>query len=167
MLQIPVLTGDIAEQPKIFTSAYVDAVSKFGDMVEVRVTHKTQAYPIFVRMIDKDSKWNFENGLPTVLTTALLMNIHGYAFVLPDMVGGNAYKNDTVTKEMFIRWLQVNTFLPSIQFSAAPWDFDNEVRIILFINNQEKLLNSLYYYYTKPISDVFDYLFTLSLFSIF
>ena len=104
----------------------------------VRVTHKTQAYPIFVRMIDKDSKWTFENGLPTVLTTALLMNIHGYSFVLPDMVGGNAYGNDTVTKEMFIRWLQANTFLPSIQFSIAPFDFDNEVRYIWFMNTYIK-----------------------------
>lgn len=148
--QIPALTGDISEQPNIFTSAYVDAMSQFGDMIEIRVTHKTQTYPVFVRMIDKDSKWGFENGLPTLITTALLMNIHGYPYVLPDMVGGNVYGNDTVTKEMFIRWLQANTFLPSIQFSAAPWDFDKETIEI------SKKFTALHYEYSDEIIDLMN-----------
>lgn len=82
---------------------------------------------MFVRMLDKDSKWSFENGLETLITTLLVMNIQGYPWVLPDMVGGNAYDYDVVDKELFIRWLQANTFMPSIQFSIAPWDFDYEV----------------------------------------
>lgn len=148
--QIPALTGDVSEQPKIFTSAYVDTVSKIGDMVEVRVTHKTQTYPIFVRMLDKDSKWDFENGLPTLLTTTFLMNIHGYPYVLPDMVGGNAYGNDTVTKELFIRWLQANTFLPSIQFSAAPFDYDSEAIEI------SKKFTALHYEYSDEIINLMN-----------
>ena len=45
--------------PAAFTTAYVDAVSKFGPMIEVRVGRRTQHYPIFVRMLDKDSNWGF------------------------------------------------------------------------------------------------------------
>lgn len=55
------------------------------------------------------------------------MNLVGYPFVLPDMVGGNQYNNEKTTKELFIRWLQANTFMPAIQFSVLPWDFDTEV----------------------------------------
>lgn len=46
------------------------------------------------------------------------------------MIGGNQYGEDRITKELFIRWLQASTFMPSLQFSWAPWNFDEEtVRI--------------------------------------
>lgn len=49
----------------------------------------------------------------------------GYPYVLPDMIGGNGY-NHKPNKELFIRWLQANVFMPSLQFSYVPWDYDNE-----------------------------------------
>lgn len=60
------------------------------------------------------------------------MNLNGYPFVLPDMIGGNGYnlphaQADIPTKELFIRWVQANTFLPAMQFSFPPWGFDDEV----------------------------------------
>lgn len=122
------MNASIDDQPEAYTAEYVRAMARFGEMVEVRVGHLTQNVPIFVRMIDKDSKWGFENGLATVLTTLFQMNLNGYTLVLPDMVGGNAYNSDKLTKELMIRWTQANTFMPSIQFSITPWDFDNEVR---------------------------------------
>ncbi|XP_075235878.1 myogenesis-regulating glycosidase-like isoform X2 [Lycorma delicatula] len=120
------LTGDPDYYPNSFTTSYVSTVSVFGKLTEVRVGHNTQHYPIYIRMLDKDSKWNLQNGLQTVITTCLLLNLHGYSWVLPDMVGGNAYGSDVVTEELFIRWLQVNTFMPVIQFSITPWDFNNQ-----------------------------------------
>ncbi|XP_054278064.1 myogenesis-regulating glycosidase-like [Macrosteles quadrilineatus] len=128
--QIPVLNSDPEDQPNSYSSAYTRTVAQFGDLTEVRVGHGTQDLPIFVRMLDKDSKWTFENGLPTLLTTLFQLNLNGYTLVLPDMVGGNGYGQDVVTKELLIRWLQANTFMPAIQFSIAPFDFDEEtVRI--------------------------------------
>lgn len=41
------------------------------------------------------------------------------------MVGGNGYYGEP-DAELFIRWLQANTFMPSIQFSFVPWDFTDE-----------------------------------------
>uniref|UniRef100_A0A1B6HX93 Glycoside hydrolase family 31 N-terminal domain-containing protein n=2 Tax=Homalodisca liturata TaxID=320908 RepID=A0A1B6HX93_9HEMI len=143
--QIPALNSSIYDQPNAFTSAYVRTVSKFNSMIEIRAGHLSQDLPTFVRMLDKDSKWTFENGLPTLLTTLFQLNLNGYTLVLPDMVGGNAYGKDVVTKELFIRWLQANTFMPSIQFSAAPWDFDNETVEI------SKKFTALHYSYSKKI----------------
>ena len=80
-------------------------------------------------MIDKDSFWTFENGLPTLITTMFQMNINGYPLVLPDMIGGNGY-DGAPAAELFIRWLQANVFMPSLQFSYVPWDYDNEVNIV-------------------------------------
>jgi hypothetical protein len=46
---------------------------------------------IFVRVMDKSSVWSIENGLHALITSSLTMSIIGYPFILPDMVGGNAY----------------------------------------------------------------------------
>nr|CAD7256563.1 unnamed protein product [Timema shepardi] len=124
--QLPVLNVSEGMNPIGHTSKYVRAVSQFGPFVEVRSAQRTQDLPVFVRMLDKDSRWGFNNGLRTLVTTLLQMNTVGYTFVLPDMIGGNAYGSDLATKELFIRWLQANTFMPALQFSIVPWDYDNE-----------------------------------------
>jgi hypothetical protein len=43
--------------------------AKFNNMIEVRTGCQTQDLPIFVRMLDKDSRWGFDNGLKSVVTT--------------------------------------------------------------------------------------------------
>lgn len=50
----------------------------------------------------------------------------GYPLILPDMIGGNGYGNNPPNKELFLRWLQANVFMPSLQFSFVPWGFDDE-----------------------------------------
>lgn len=104
-------------------------VGKFGPIVEVRSGHGTQDQPIFTRIIDKDSVWTWNNGLPTLITTLLQANMVGYGFTLPDMIGGNGYEG-APDKELFIRWLQANVFMPSLQFSYTPMDYDNETIVI-------------------------------------
>lgn len=111
--------------PSSLTIDYLRTVGKFGPIVEVRSGHGTQDLPIFIRIIDKDSVWTWSNGIPTLITTLLQANIVGYGFVLPDMIGGNGYEG-APDKELFIRWLQANVFMPSLQFSYVPWDYDSE-----------------------------------------
>ncbi|XP_047003771.1 myogenesis-regulating glycosidase-like [Schistocerca americana] len=112
--------------PVQFSAEYLQTASQFGSMIEVRVGQQSQYLPAFVRMLDKDSRWGFDNGLASLVTTLLQMNMVGYPFVLPDMVGGNGYGSEAPTKELFIRWLQATVFMPAIQFSYVPWDFDDE-----------------------------------------
>lgn len=122
----PILNTSTNFSPSQITRDYVRTVGSFGSMVEVRSGQGTQDLPIFVRMIDKDSEWKWENGLVTLITTLLQMNLNGYPFILPDMIGGNGYNNKPPSKELFLRWLQANVFMPSLQFSYVPWNFDNE-----------------------------------------
>ncbi|CAH0757891.1 unnamed protein product [Diatraea saccharalis] len=132
--QIPVQNGPIDLHPGNIVEAYVRTVANFGPMIEVRSGMRTQDLPVFIRMVDKDTLWDFDNGLATLVTTLLAMNLNGYTLVLPDMIGGNGYnldheQADLPTKELFIRWVQANTFLPVMQYSFAPWNFDDEVYI--------------------------------------
>ncbi|KAK2142665.1 hypothetical protein LSH36_926g00057 [Paralvinella palmiformis] len=94
---------------------------------EVRVGYRTQRLPIYVRLLDKTSRWNHENGLRTVIPHVLLFSIIGYPFSLPDMIGGNAYSGRFPDRELFIRWTELNVFLPGFQFSIVPWQYDEQV----------------------------------------
>jgi myogenesis-regulating glycosidase len=67
----PVLNGTGKDHPRKITIDYVKTVSQFGSLVEVRSGHSTQNLPIFMRMIDKDTEWTLNNGLPTLITTLL------------------------------------------------------------------------------------------------
>ncbi|KAF7399010.1 hypothetical protein HZH66_006907 [Vespula vulgaris] len=107
-LKISSLNSSLDIQPGIFTKDYVTTLAKnFDDNIEVRVGWRSQELPIFVRMIDKDSTWTWNNGGNGYLNGAL---------------NGTVYP----PKELFIRWLQANVFMPSLQYSFVPWDFDNE-----------------------------------------
>lgn len=80
------------------------------------------------------------------------MSFLGYSFVLPDMIGkplifhpnhrkskvsvvffcgkgGNAYAGMFPDYELFVRWTQLNAFLPSMQFSIPPWVYDNTTSV--------------------------------------
>uniref|UniRef100_A0A182PF15 Uncharacterized protein n=1 Tax=Anopheles epiroticus TaxID=199890 RepID=A0A182PF15_9DIPT len=122
----PLLNGPAGQRPSQIVGDYLRTVARFGDLVEVRSALGTQDLPVFVRMIDKDSNWGWNNGLPTLITTLLQLNMVGYPLVLPDMVGGNGYAEGRPSKELFIRWLQANVFMPSVQYSFVPWDYDSE-----------------------------------------
>ena len=87
---------------------------------------------IFFRMLDKDSNWGYDNGLKTLIPTLLQFGLEGYPYVLPDMIGGNGY-GDPPDRELFIRWLQANVFMPAMQFSYAPWNYDQEVTWSIYI----------------------------------
>ncbi|XP_069697293.1 myogenesis-regulating glycosidase-like [Periplaneta americana] len=143
------LNAPIRLQPNVFTTQYVQTVASISDQkaAEVRVVYRNQGEPIFARMSDKKSTWDTGSGLKSLVTTLLAMNMVGYSFVMPDMVGGNGYGNFP-DKELFIRWLQANTFMPTIQFSFAPWDYDDETVEIA------KKFTSLHYQYSDKILEL-------------
>ncbi|XP_064111989.1 myogenesis-regulating glycosidase-like isoform X2 [Macrobrachium nipponense] len=112
--------------PNVFSKQFVEAVVKFGGMIETRVGGSTQRHLAFVRMLDKDSTWGEDNGLRTLVPSLLHFGILGYPYVLPDMVGGNSYDQEP-SEELFLRWAQANTFMPAIQFSILPWRYGDKM----------------------------------------
>lgn len=115
-------------QPNIYTSRYVENAASLVRMellTVFRVMYRNQRLPVFLQMSDKESSWGYENGLKSLIPTLLALNIVGYSFVMSNMIGGNGYGNKP-SKELFIRWLQASTFMPCLQFSYTPWDYDEE-----------------------------------------
>ena len=84
--------------PDFYGQIYAQAATRtVGNGLEVRIGLHTQELPIFVRMLDKDSVVGYDNGLQTLIPTALTFGLLGYPFILPDMIGGNAYRNGSAT----------------------------------------------------------------------
>lgn len=118
---------DLTYYPDNIVNAYLTTIKAFGDGIEYRASRRSQSYGCLLRMIDRESRWNYDLGLPTLITSLIHLNMIGYPFVLPDMIGGNGYNNTPPSKEMYIRWMQAGVFMPVVQFSYTPWDFDAQV----------------------------------------
>ena len=108
--------------PSNYSVQYAKLASEINNIVEVRVADHSQDLPVFVRFLDRDASWDTAMGLTSVIPAVLTIGILGYPFILPDMIGGNGLPD----KDLFIRWMQLNTFLPSMQFSIPPWNYDSE-----------------------------------------
>lgn len=113
--------------PAEYTRRWVNNIAARFDVAEVRAcAQRCQQLSPMARMLDRYSTWTLDNGLASVLSTALTSGVLGYPFVLPDMIGGNAYGNDSPDGELMIRWAQLNAALPAMQFSIAPWGIDDQ-----------------------------------------
>lgn len=119
--------------PSFFTRRYTEMAIPYNDRAELRSGYQSQNISCFFRPIDRDSVWGYELGLKSLIPTVLTISILGYQFILPDMIGGNAYLNRTEgdralpDRELYIRWLELSAFMPSMQFSIPPWEYDSEV----------------------------------------
>ncbi|KFW84119.1 putative family 31 glucosidase KIAA1161, partial [Manacus vitellinus] len=119
--------------PSIWSRRYTEMAIPFYELAEVRVGYQSQNISCFFRIIDRDSVWGYELGLKSLIPTVLTINMLGYPFVLPDMIGGNFLPNKTEgaveipDRELYVRWLELSAFMPSMQFSIPPWLYDKEV----------------------------------------
>lgn len=100
-------------------------------------------------------------GLQSILPTALAYGVIGYPFIIPGAVGGDYYVpgNDSTIlsyhsldqpqlpdQELFVRWYQLSTFLPSMRFSHLPEEYKSD-----FITDIAKELSALRETIVMPI----------------
>lgn len=126
--QKPLLNPD--HYKTIFMNRITESMNLLGVSGAISVPHP----PAFLHLPKVNSSWE---GLQSVITTALNYGIIGFPFILPGAVGGDYLSdpNGTVLyhnsiplpdKELYIRWLQLATFLPVIRFTHLPSDYKDD-----------------------------------------
>lgn len=117
----------------IFVNNLQNSVSLFG--INSAVSRPNA--PTFVSLPMFQSSWD---GIKRVIPTILTYGLIGFPFIIPGAVGGDyeapgSYRNLTVAsefdivlpdKELYIRWLQLATFLPVIRFTHLPSKYGDE-----------------------------------------
>lgn len=116
----------LAAHPNQANRLYIEQIAKRFAWSDVRSGWRNQAQPMLFRQWDKSTGWGFDNGLASCITGAITLNLLGYRFSFPDMIGGNLYGSQAITAELLIRWTQAVAPMPIIQFSLAPWDYGEE-----------------------------------------
>ncbi|XP_055603600.1 myogenesis-regulating glycosidase isoform X2 [Uranotaenia lowii] len=95
--------------------------------------------PAFLSLPPVNSSWS---GLQTIIPTLLSYGVIGYPFLMPGPVGGDFLLPTEKLKkmysfypldmpplpevELYIRWLQMATFLPVLRFTHLPSEYKNE-----------------------------------------
>lgn len=94
--------------------------------------------PTFLSLPPVNSSYQ---GLQSVITAALSYGILGFPFILPGPIGGDYYFEGKLPKslsfyslgkpplpeeELYIRWMQLATFLPVIRFTHLPSEYKSE-----------------------------------------
>lgn len=108
------------------TLFYIRAAARYGASSSIGIGCNSQSQSMFLRMAKLDSTWSWDNGLPNLVTKILHLSMVGYKYVVPDVVGGHDINGNRPDKELYIRWMQAVTFMPVVQFSYPPWDYDEQ-----------------------------------------
>ncbi|XP_043473616.1 myogenesis-regulating glycosidase isoform X3 [Leptopilina heterotoma] len=117
----------------IFSKAILNSVPVIG----VSGAISRPKAPVFVSLPPFPSSWK---AIKTVIPTILSYGMIGYPFIMPGAVGGdvalpmsdnnpdNDFEVSLPDKELYVRWLQLSTFLPVIRFTHLPSKYaDSEV----------------------------------------
>ncbi|XP_038663258.1 SITS-binding protein isoform X2 [Scyliorhinus canicula] len=101
---------------------FAQLAEKLGNTTIISTATRAAHLPVFVRMAPRQSDWSYA-GLKGLIPTVLHYSLLGYNFFIPDTVGGSLTNGFLADEELFVRWLQVVSFLPVMSFSTPPWAF--------------------------------------------
>ncbi|RUS87221.1 hypothetical protein EGW08_005061, partial [Elysia chlorotica] len=73
------------------------------------------------------SAWDHRKGLKAVIPTTITCGLLGYPFVVAGPVGGLSFSGTPPSKELYVRWLSLATYLPALEMAWGPWLYDQTV----------------------------------------
>ncbi|GFR12892.1 myogenesis-regulating glycosidase [Trichonephila clavata] len=112
--------------PDLFLPHYLSLANKLNSILGTEVGFLSQNFPGFVRLTPRTVSWDSLSGLGSVIPEILTLGILGYPLVNPGSVGGDG-SGEIPSKELYLRWMELVVFLPIVQFTIAPGDYDQEV----------------------------------------
>lgn len=111
--------------------AYLDTMVRVGGATQHKSSRMGQRYGHFLRLLDYSTSGNMNLELSMLVPSLINANMLGYPFVIPNMIGKN--RGQMPSRNLYIRWMQAVTFMPAVQYSYAPWEFDSYVRFFILL----------------------------------
>ncbi|XP_074852106.1 SITS-binding protein-like [Carettochelys insculpta] len=102
-----------------YISIFALMAATLGNSTVISAVTRSSHLPLFIQMTPLQSDWSYA-GLKGIIPSVLHYSLLGYNFFIPDAVGGTL-ANELLTEELYIRWLQIVTFLPVMSFRTPPW----------------------------------------------
>ncbi|MBI9046647.1 MAG: hypothetical protein JEZ06_19305 [Anaerolineaceae bacterium] len=99
-----------------YTHEYIENLSRYFSYCEVRSGWMNQKTPLFFRIWDLTSNWDYGNGLKSLIPSVLALSVTGYPYILPDMIGGNAYFEFPSNK--ILNWIITKVIVPILEGKA-------------------------------------------------
>ncbi|NXX75133.1 SP15 protein, partial [Urocolius indicus] len=96
------------------------ALATLGNATVISAGTRSSHLPLFVQMRPLHSDWSHA-GLKGLIPSVLHYSLLGYNFFIPDAVGGSLAGDTPPDPELYVRWLQIVTFLPVMAFNTPPW----------------------------------------------
>ncbi|KAM6115207.1 SITS-binding protein-like [Pterocles gutturalis] len=103
-----------------YTAALAAALVTLGNATVISAGARSSHLPLFVRMSPRRADWSHA-GLKGLVPSVLHYSLLGYNFFIPDAVGGSLAGDTSGDVELYVRWLQIVTFLPVMAFGTPPW----------------------------------------------
>lgn len=118
---------DRYNDPTVFCTFYTKVADRLGRSGRRKCGHRSQESPLFIQMDPWGPNWHGENGLRGIIPAVLLHGILGYPFVIPPPVcgpidTGHDTNHPLLDEELYVRWVQLMTYLPVMSFCVMPWD---------------------------------------------
>ncbi|NXG59678.1 SP15 protein, partial [Hemiprocne comata] len=103
-----------------YTQVLAAALATLGNATIISAGARSSHLPLFIQMSPLRSDWSHA-GLKGLIPSVLHYSLLGYNFFIPDAVGGSLAGDTPGDPELYVRWLQIVTFLPVMAFSTPPW----------------------------------------------
>ncbi|XP_027751265.1 SITS-binding protein-like [Empidonax traillii] len=103
-----------------YTRVLAAALATLSNGTIISAGASSSHLPLFIQMSPLRSDWSHA-GLKGLIPSVLHYSLLGYNFFIPDTVGGSLAGDSTGDPELFVRWLQIVTFLPVMAFGSPPW----------------------------------------------
>ncbi|NXW44663.1 SP15 protein, partial [Nyctiprogne leucopyga] len=103
-----------------YAGALAEALATLGNATVISAGARSSHLPLLVRMRPLRSDWSHA-GLKGLIPSVLHYSLLGYNFFIPDAVGGSLASDPPGDPELYVRWLQIVTFLPVMAFGTPPW----------------------------------------------
>ena len=117
--------ADEKAEPVDYTRLYAEMAANEFPYHEIRVSWKCGGLPLVTRLGDRAHEWTGsrcaqDTVVPQIITAGLL----GCPYSLADMVGGGlevSFVGRAVDEKLFVRSAAMQSLMPMMQFSPAPW----------------------------------------------